>query len=198
VVLSERAGDGGPRLQFARDKKNVQGRIAIATREAAKLSSVSETSFAGSPKGPLRGAVVKEGLYGQRSETCESACCPEVEEVSFSLVKRMKHLCFPCVRQQVGSEASVIASYEEKASNEGPTDSKSRNRAHRRLIPSRLICGFICICRSPKLVFGQWNGSSFGILSVDGCPKSELLGKANALPLLPTLDQFATCCQRST
>jgi hypothetical protein len=65
----------------------------------------------------------------------------------------MKHLCFPCVRQQAGSDASEIESSEEKANQPGAVDSKSRNRAHRRLIPSRLICAYIGIRWSPHQLF---------------------------------------------
>jgi hypothetical protein len=53
VVLSERAGDGGPRLQFARDKKGMHGRVVTTMREAETLSPVSQMSFAGEPKGLL-------------------------------------------------------------------------------------------------------------------------------------------------
>lgn len=78
-----------------------------------------------------------------------------MEAVSLCIAKRVRHLCFPCVRQQAGNEASVIAWGEEKTSSHGPTESTSRNRAHRRLIPCRLICGFDGICWSPQLFFAN-------------------------------------------
>lgn len=147
MVLSERAGDGGPRFEFARDKKEMQGRVATATGEAGELCPIQRMSFADWPKGLLWGVLVHVGLYGQRSETRETAGLSPVEaESPLTPDKRRKHLCFPCARQQTGNEAVPVALNGDSASSQGPTKSKSRNRAHARLISSRLICGFICTC----------------------------------------------------
>ena len=50
VALIESAGDGGPRLQLARDGKEVQHRDVMLTKEVVPLSAVQEAFFAGGPK----------------------------------------------------------------------------------------------------------------------------------------------------
>ena len=146
VFLSERAGDGGPRLELARDESEVEGWVGMAAREGSGSSAIGETSFAGSTKGPACGVVVQAGLYGQRSETREMAGLSGVEAMVRFPARRKKHLCVPCVRQQVGNRASASAVNGDSASKQGATESSSRSRAQRRLTPSRLICGFSCIC----------------------------------------------------
>src|SRR5438270_4297623 len=106
-MLSERAGDGGPRSELARDENEVEGWMEIAATEGSGSSAIPETYFAGSMKGPLWGVEVQAGLYGQRSKTRETAGLSEVDGVVRSLARRKKHLCVPCVRQQVGNKASA-------------------------------------------------------------------------------------------
>jgi hypothetical protein len=69
VVSSEKAGDGGPRLQFAPDRRDMDSRVATATSTVASANPVQEMSSVSWKEKLLWTVVVNAGLYGQRSET---------------------------------------------------------------------------------------------------------------------------------
>ena len=69
MVSSEKAGDGGPRLQFAPDRRDMDSRVATATTGAESANPVQEMSSASWKEKLLWTVVVNAGLHGQRSET---------------------------------------------------------------------------------------------------------------------------------
>jgi hypothetical protein len=68
VVSSERAEDGGPRLQFASEESERNNRAVMATGGEATLNPTAATSLDSWPRELLCRLAVKLGLYGQRAK----------------------------------------------------------------------------------------------------------------------------------
>jgi hypothetical protein len=124
---------------LARETKTVSPPVGFVSGADVTTNCTTEKT-PGDPKELVRDEEVTCGVFGQCSVTCETAGWPR-SRIPDPVCIRKKHLCLPCERQQAGSDASA-ALEAAKTTRHGATDSSSRNKALRRLIPSQRICGF--------------------------------------------------------